>query len=325
MLVFRAVRLAPLFVVLLFCACLAHGHESISLVTSNNHYAMVHRIEAALFQNPHFQTPVHHYLVEKTTPQAYQEIVSKSRLVVTVGSEALNEVLANQVNTPVLSILIRQSIFEQLLQRHGRSLHNAKFPIAVIYLDQPLSRQFNLIGTLFKDHEPPRLGVLLSTYSLREKENLQTISTKHNMVLTSLFVKPFENPVSVLDSILNEVDVVLALPDPKIYHSSTARGILLTAFHKRIPIIAYSHTFVNNGALASVYSNTKQIGDQTANTIVKIMRYSFNSIPKEQYPTDYSIAINYQVAQSIGLNLAIQNTIKKTMDEFEKSDNKGTL
>lgn len=325
MLVFRAVRLAPLFVGLVLCACLAHGHESISLVTSNNHYAMVHRIEAALFQNPHFQTPVQHYLVEKTTRQAYQEIVSKSRLVVTVGSEALNAVLANQLDAPVLSILIRQSVFEQLLQRHGRSLQNTKSPIAVIYLDQPLSRQFNLIGTLFKDHASPRLGVLLSTYSLREKENLQTISAKHNMVLTSLFVKPFENPVSVLDSILNEVDVVLALPDPKIYHSSTARGILLTAFHKRIPIIAYSHTFVNNGALASVYSNTKQIGDQTANTIVKIIRYSFNSIPKEQYPTDYSIAINYQVAQSIGLNLAIQNTIKKTMDEFEKSDNKGTL
>lgn len=325
MLVFRAVRLAPLFVSLVFCVCLAHGHESISLVTSNNHYAMVHRIEAALFQNPHFRTPVHHYLVEKTTGNTYQAIISKSRLVVTVGSEALNAVLANQVDAPILSILIRQSVFEQLLQLHGLSLHNTKRPIAVIYLDQPLNRQFNLIGTLFKDHAPPRLGVLLSNHSLREKENLKTISAKHNMVLTSLFVKPFENPVSVLDSILNEVDVVLAVPDPKIYNSSTARGILLTAFHKRIPIIAYSHTFVNNGALASVYSNTKQIGDQTANTIVKIMRYSFNSIPKEQYPTDYSIAINYQVAQSIGLDLAIQNTIKKTMDEFEKSENKGTL
>lgn len=323
-LVFRAGLQALLLVSLLFSSWLAHGCESVSLISSNNHYAMVHRVEAALFQDPHLHTPIRHFLVEKTTRKIYQDTLSKSCLVVTVGSEALNAVLANKVEAPILSILTRQSVFEQLLQLHGRSLKDKKHPIRVIYLDQPLSRQFNLITTLFKDHEKPRMGVLLSTYSLREQEKLQEMAIKQNVALTCVFVKKFENPIAVLDSILDEVDVVLALPDPRIYHSSTARGILLTAFHKRIPIVAYSHTFVNNGALASVYSNTKQIGDHAAETIIKIVTHSINSIPTEQYPKDYAIALNYQVAQSIGFKIATQNTIKQSMDAFEASQTRGT-
>lgn len=276
---------------------------------------MVHRIEAALFQSPKFSISIQHVLAQNVIKEDSIATLNQSGLIVSIGAESLDKLLSLNTKTPILSVLTRKAVFEQILRSHQRTLNDKNHPLKVVYLDQPLSRQLDFIQTLFKDKKQIHLGVLLGSYSIEEKESLQTLTQKNNIALTSVFVKKFENPVGILDSILSDVNVILAIPDPRIYHSSTARGMLLTAFHKQVPLIGFSHTFVNNGALGALYSNMKQIGDETAGNIIAIMRHGFSHIPNEQYPREYLVAINYQVAKSLGMDLPNQEAIKSKLSK----------
>lgn len=273
---------------------------------------MTQRIEAALFQDPNFQLSIQHYLVSKTPSTAYRTMQNKDCLIVTIGSEALEAALKNKVEVPIVSVLMREHYFKKLLARYNRTLTDPKKPIYVIYLDQPLSRQFNLLKTLFHGQSTPRMGVLLSHDSYSQQSTIQHLAKEKNIVPNVALVNEFDQPITTLNNLLDNVDFILAIPDPKIYHAGSVRGILLSAFHRRMPIIGYSRTFVNNGALACVYSNAKQISEQTAKTIVSLTQSPNKSVklPNEQYPDNFSVSINYQVAKSLGFSLPDQETIK---------------
>lgn len=277
---------------------------------------MTQRIKATLVDDPTFHHTIQHYHVNKTPANFYHTMQNQPCLIVTVGSEAFEAVLKNQVETPILSVLTREHHFKKLLAQYHRTLDDPKKPIFVIYLDQPLSRQFDLLKILFHDKNAPRMGVLLSHDSFYQEALIQTIAKEKNIIPQLAFVNEFENPVTTLNNLLTNVDVILAIPDPKIYHTSSVRGILLTAFHRQMPIVGYSHTFVNNGAIACVYSNAKQISKQIAETIIAITQdpTKLKTYPKEQYPNDFSVAVNYQVAKSLGFSLPDQKTIKSEIE-----------
>lgn len=276
---------------------------------------MTQRIETALFEDPTFHLPLQHYVVDKTPTSVYWAMQNQHCLIVTIGSEAFEAVLKSQVKAPILSVLTREHYFKKLLQQYHRTLDDPNKPIFVIYLDQPLSRQFDLLKTLFRDQPAPQVGILLSNDSHSQGLLIQNMAKEKNIVPHVAFVNEFEHPITTLNNLLANVDVILAIPDPKIYHASSVRGILLTAFHHRMPMIGYSHTFVNNGAMACIYSSAKQISEQTAKTIIALTQdpTKLATHPKEQYPDNFSIAINYQVAKSLGFSLSDQETIKSEM------------
>jgi putative tryptophan/tyrosine transport system substrate-binding protein len=293
-----------------------HACNSISLISSNSRCHITQRIESSLFQNPHFHLAIQHYLVNKTPSNIYQTMQNQHCLVVTIGSEALEAALKNQVELPILSVLTRKHHFKQLLNQYNRTLNDPNKPIFVIYLDQPLSRQLDLLKVLFCDKQVPKMGVLLSHDSYSQQSTIQHISKEKNIVPHIAFVNEVVHPIATLNNLLKNVDVVLAIPDPKIYHAGSVRGILLTAFHHHMPIIGYSHTLVNNGALACVYSTAKQISEQTTKTIISITQdqTKWATLPKEQDPNDFNVAINYQVAKSLGFSLPNQETIKSKIE-----------
>lgn len=294
----------------------AQAYQSVGLISSNINSEMTQHIEAVLAQDPHFQRTVQHYLVNKTLPSAYSMMQNQHCLIVTVGIEALETVLKNKIKMPILSILTREYYFTKLLTQYHREQNDPENPIFVIYLDQPLSRQFDLLKTLFRDHPPPRMGILLSHEAYSQQSLILTLAKEKKIIPTVTFINEFDQPITTLNNLFGNVDVILAMPDPKIYHANSVRGILLTAFHHRMPIIGYSRTFVNNGALACVYSNAEQISEQAAKTITMITQNLENlpSLPKTQYPEKFDIAINYQVATSLGFSLPDQKTIKSEMD-----------
>lgn len=277
---------------------------------------MVHRIEAALFGKLNSKPKLVHLLSEnlhKTVPQQFSEAC----LIVTIGSESLRQVLAMKTEQPIFSVLLRYAIFHQLLAHHHRSLQDSRYPISAIYLDQPLARQLNLITCLFSRYHPKQVGIILGLESLYHQESLQKIATQVPYALHTVVVDQFENPATVLDTLLNDAKVILAVPDSRIYNPKTARGMLLTAFHKRVPLVGYSKTFVNNGAFAAVYSNTKQLADQTAEEIINIMNSKDKKLPKPQYPKEFTVSVNQQVAKSLGIPVDNEALIKQTMEKME--------
>ncbi len=290
------------------------------LVSSNSHFGMVHRIEAALYAQPRPQPKLIHVIADNVQGTNISEQFKESCLIVTIGSEALAMALKKNTKTPILSVLIRKTTFQTLLKTSGKHINDPEHPISAIYLDQPLERQLHLLQCLMPTQELNAIGILLGPNSHVEQDSLQALSQKKKLELITVYVNKFENPVAVLDALLDEAKIVLAIPDNRIYNTKTTRGMLLTAFHKRVPLIGYSRTYVNNGALAAVYSTTKQLADQTAAQILQILATKDKKLKTPQYPKDFAIAVNYQVARSLGLAVESETALKNAIENMEKND-----
>lgn len=292
------------------------GTSSLLLVSSNSHFGIVHRIESELFSQPDEKPRISHLLVEQVVKLEPNE-ESPYDLIVTIGAEALETVLKANIQKPVLSVLIRKHTYQNILSICHRKEGNPNTPITAIYLDQPLQRQINLIKQVTPDvnNEHAAVGVLFGPASITSQEALLSIAHKENIKLNTIYVSNFENPVAVMDAFLSEVKVLLALPDTRIYNPRAARGILLAAFHKHVPLIGYSQSYVKNGALVSVFSNTKQIAHQTANTILDILK--MQQLPPPQYPKEFSVEVNYQVAKSLNIPMESESSLKLNLMNME--------
>lgn len=291
---------------------------NVLLVSSNSHFGMVHRIEATLYAQPHPGPKITHIVAENIKDGQFPKSVQQACLIVSIGSEALEAILKTKTKKPVLSVLARKSAFNTLLREYDKKIGMNDSPISVIYLDQPLERQLFLMQCLLPKQADDSIGVLLGPNSLSEQEHLQKLANKHQLKLNTIYVNKFENPVAVLDGLLDETNMVLAIPDHRVYNAKTTRGMLLTAFHKRVPLIGYSRTYVNNGALAGVYSTTKQLADQTAKQVIQILASPQIKLPAPQYPKEFAVAVNYQVARSLGLSIDSEIALKQTIEKMEK-------
>ncbi|MBS0287654.1 MAG: hypothetical protein JSR17_10180 [Proteobacteria bacterium] len=306
-----------LFVALQLWCVTAFACANVLLVSSNSHFGMVHRIEAALYAQPTANIKLFHVVVENIKDSHFLDQYRQSCLIVTIGTEALAHTLKSKTKTPILSVLARKSTFNALLREHNRRLNDSSAPISVIYLDQPLERQLFLVQSLLSKETENNVGVLLGPNSLPEQGSLQSLAAKNKLKLNTIYVNKFENPVAVLDALLDETNIVLAIPDNRIFNTKTTRGMLLTAFHKRVPLIGYSRTYVNNGALAAVYSTTKQLADQSAKQVIHML--ATNKMQAPQYPKEFAVAVNYQVARSLGLSIESEVNLKQTIDKMEKN------
>jgi len=113
-------------------------------------------------------------------------------------------------------------------------------------------------------------------------------------------------------------DVFLSLPDPGIYNRHTISSILLTTYRYRVPLIGFSKSSVRAGALAAVYSSAQQIARQTATTIPLWLTNTGHYATKISYPEQFSVAINKQVARSLGIDMPDGSSITQRLKQLEE-------
>jgi ABC-type uncharacterized transport system substrate-binding protein len=107
---------------------------------------------------------------------------------------------------------------------------------------------------------------------------------------------------------------LLALPDSAVYNDSTIRNILLATYHRGIPLIGYSSGYVKAGALCAVYSTPEQIAAQAAQLIFKFK--DTHKLPAPQYPQEFEVTVNPQVADSLGLQIKNATALHDEIDNI---------
>jgi ABC-type uncharacterized transport system substrate-binding protein len=105
-----------------------------------------------------------------------------------------------------------------------------------------------------------------------------------------------------LRRVLEDADVLLALPDPLVYNSHSIQNILLTSFRAKVPMVAFSPAYVRAGALLALYVTPTQVGLQTA-TIARGVLQGKALPATPLYSQDFSVSVNEHVARSLGLSL----------------------
>ncbi|MGC2166123.1 MAG: ABC transporter substrate binding protein [Gallionella sp.] len=229
-----------------------------------------------------------------------------AEIIVAVGSEAGELAAENAPQVPVLNMLVPQQMHQHLARRHQ---HRKAGHYSAIYLDQPPARQIDLIRLAFPDRKS--IGVLAGPASVFVVPGLQAACVSRDV---DLIVAKAQGPAELaaaLRQLTQEADVLLALADPAIQNSGTVRNILISAYRASLPVVAFSPSYVAAGAVLALYSTPRQMGRQGADAILQWLRD--RSLPPPQYPSEFEIAINENVARSLNLVIDPVSTLTDKM------------
>jgi putative ABC transport system substrate-binding protein len=218
-------------------------------------------------------------------------------LIVAAGVDAAKALaLADTTGVPVIYTMLPESSYEWL-RKNGKL--SKKYQ--VLYIDQPLRRIVNLVATSLP--EIKTLGFVHGEPPVADIEELRDEVRKHGMVLRDI---PLHTEAGFVDSLMHDLDAsdaVLVLPDPYLFNRRTVQSVLLASFRQHKPLIAYSESFVNAGALLALFSTADQIGRQTAEMAACMEQKCDDSLTTEHYPDYFSVQLNPLVARRLGLRL----------------------
>lgn len=217
-------------------------------------------------------------------------------LTLALGSEACRQVVAANTG-PLLCALLPRISFERIVQAAGRRPGPG---LSALFLNQPLARQLGLIHVALPMAR--RVGALVppGTSTLREPA-IDAVAQALGLHLVLEDVTP-DAPVYIpLKRVLDDADVLLAMADPDIYNAGSLQNILLASFRARVPVVAFSPAYARAGALLALYSTPAQIGRQAAQQLRAAQ--AANALGPPQYPVQFSVSINEQVARSFDLHL----------------------
>lgn len=218
-------------------------------------------------------------------------------LVVAAGMKAVSA-MAREKPVAMLAVLVPREGFNKLANERPGQEKSAARLYSAIYLDQPYKRQLDLISAVLPHVRS--IGVLYSE-STKELNILRSLVQTRKLVLHERSSVDAANLYKNLHSILLGSDVLLALPNPEIYNASTIRNILLASYRNKVPLIGFSPAYVKAGALCAVFSTPEQIAKQSLNFVQEYM--STGWLPAAQSPKEFDVAINEQVAHSLGIDI----------------------
>lgn len=241
-------------------------------------------------------------------------VAENSELVIALGVKALEASSKLKFTTPVLGVFTPLPTFNSLLSNSGRDLGN----FSAIVLDQPYSRQMLLIKTILP--EAKNVGVMLGKTSSQYNELIRDAGEKKAINISIETIHQESELIAKLQKLLDNNDALMAIPDPLVYSRETAQPVLLTTYRHQKPVFGYSQSYVRAGALAAVYSKTKQLAKQAAEIAVKTQAAP-GLLPPPQTPKYFSLSINYQVARSLNIIVADEDKLYKKLLEIEASQN----
>lgn len=218
-------------------------------------------------------------------------------LFVVLGAEAAKVVLHAGVRAPVLCTLLPRSSFERLLSSAARKTPT---PWSALYLDQPWSRQLELIRLAVPSMR--RIAVLWGPESQQTAPALKAIVAAKGFELLEASVAGADSVFPDLQAVLHDAELLLAVPDPQLYNSNSIQHILLASFRARVPMVAFSPAYVRAGALLALYVTPTQIGLQ-AGAIARDVLQGKALPAAPLYSRDFKVAVNEHVARSLGLSL----------------------
>jgi ABC-type uncharacterized transport system substrate-binding protein len=239
---------------------------------------------------------------------ALETSLSYSTLTIAVGVKAAEHLASSPAKAPAIAAMVPRAWYrdsgQERLNAGGREA-------TAIYIDQPYERYCALVRDALPD--AMRVGILQGKPAAPElKAELAGVAKKFNLKLVWQTVGD-QDVIPQLEKTLEEVDVLLALPDPVVYNRYTAQVVFLTTLRYRVPVIGYSQGMSRAGALISLYALPPQLGTQAADTAVQYLEAA--RLPKPADPRDFDLAVNGNVARALGVVLpgkaVLQDLIEK--------------
>lgn len=244
----------------------------------------------------------------RTMTIAADDIASTSRngktLYVTIGNYATQKL--QDFDSTSMALRISDTV------QSGRKYTSTK---ADLKTAQPECRHILLIRSL--NPEWTAVGVLSSVESADTAAALTRCAIKYNVNLQVYAITDKSDLLKTLETAVRNNKVLLAINDPNIFNRHSVKNILLTAYRHRKPVIGYSDSFVQAGAIAAVYTSAESVGDRAADILSEFFRNSWQFTRKTYRTDDLSVSVNRQVATSLDLDLPDDESIRSDITRME--------
>lgn len=230
-------------------------------------------------------------------------------LIVTVGVKAADWV-ADRTTLPMLAAMIPSTSYADLRAKR----QDAK-QTSAIYLDQPWARQVGLLRAALPERR--KIGVLYSQLARLEISPLRAALVDQG---DQLIAKQTGNETSLfadLESVLAGSEVLLAVADSGIYNGNTIRNILLSSYRRGIPLVGFSPSYVKAGALCAVFSTPEHLAEQARDSTLSFAKS--RKLSDAQFPVLYSIAVNQEVARTLGITLGSVESLRAQIEKSSRS------
>ncbi len=218
-------------------------------------------------------------------------------IVVAVGAAAYRGMLElawRDSPPPLLAILVPRTTFERAADparlRAGTQ--------SAVFIDQPLGRHLDLIRLAMPDAR--RVGVLFGAESGAQIAALDRAARDKGLRIVGAEAES-GRLYPALRQVLDEADILLALPDPAVFNNQTAGNILTAAYRRHVPLAGFSPSWAKAGALFALYSTPAQVGARGAEAVRAAL--AGRPLPPPQSPREFVVAVNADVARSLGLVL----------------------
>jgi len=228
-------------------------------------------------------------------------VAAQPELIIAIGAKAAERFRSSSI--PVLNVMVSRAGLEKYRRDSSQGSSG-------IYMDQPMERRLSLLRAALP--QTNSIGVLISS----ETPELATVKQLSSVSGLALHIQTVPTPdrlAASLSELLIDSDVLLVLPDAEVYRSDTIRNILLETSRQHVPMIGLSQNYVRAGALCAVYSTPMQIADQAARIVSQFART--RKLPDYQYPQEFEVAVNTQVARSLGLAIKSAEQLRTEIGE----------
>lgn len=240
--------------------------------------------------------------------------VPRATVVIALGTLSFARALAMTQGAPIVAGLLPRAAYERALRNANRPLDSRG--ITAVYLEQPPARQIQLIRAIAPSHA--RVGALVSDESADAVAPLRLAAREQRVNLVVETVAGRGDIYPALKRLVEEVDVMIAIPDAGVYNSGTINNIVASAVRAQIPLFGFSPAYVRAGAIAAVYSTPAQIGRQAGEIASRAMGGA--ALPPPQHPRNYTVATNPTVARSLGIPLDDVASIKARLVRAEGAE-----
>lgn len=214
---------------------------------------------------------------------------STPEIVIALG-DAATESACRQVR-PVIGVQVSQSVLEHVRAK--------KCNVVAVLSQVSPATQLQLIKLLLPNEK--NIGVLVSDKTRADIPRLSYLAEQLGLTLTTLILAPGEPLSRGLSKLLDEVDVLLALPDSSIFNAQNARLILMSGYRQRRPVIGPDDHWVKAGSLASAYVDA----DDLLETVLTLVSdYRRNKTLGGDKATPISVDVNEHVAKSLGISVS---------------------
>jgi len=232
-----------------------------------------------------------------------------SDLIVAVGMKAADWV-TGKTASPVLATMVPSNKYAELLTKRPRAGQ-----ISAIYLDQPLSRQVDMLQAVLPKRYR-KIGILYFADTRLDVRALLNGMAQHGYTLIAKPLLTRDNLFVDLEEVLKDSDVLFAVPDNAVYSSNNIRNILLSSYRRGIPLVGFSQGYVNAGALCAIFSTPENLAEQAR--AMAILFAQTHQLPAAQFPALYTVDVNPEVARALGIPMKSPELLRSLIEEAQK-------